>query len=722
MASKKIIDLTAITTLLDTDLSEVSANGAGSFKETRAQTAQNILFTGRSTSFDKVNANTVGAATQLVGPTASYYKYVSQFQFGVGSGTITDPYSDPNSAFTTYSPGFQIIKFDVGTFPLPAVIPVNVTIEGSGKEATVLSGTSLGVNQGSWSVGTNPYIIFRNLTLDFTTSAFSPTTYKTGSKLIFENCIIKTSVAFSNIETVTFINCTVITPTFSFINNIYSYNGIWSTNFTFQDGSPSNVPIINFRSDNDSFLSSANCIISFTGGVATTAVVKIVNSENKLQALTYGNTGGSGSSGFIFIFDATSYPATITSPTSSVAIITSVENWAQVLTAYPTLSANNVFTGQNSFRSPSVLNSVVTTLSGNSGTISAPQLTTGVLTFTTTANASWSLPTAAQMDSQIGGTQPVGAGMRGIEINNPNNFTLTITAGTNFTLGLMSIAGTLVIPANTSVTVGFTKTATTPSYSLYGNSNNPQGSGDVTKAGDNVFTGQNTFLGLTLSNNSAVVLTANSGTMTAGQLLFGNTEFNPTADATWTLPAGTAIDAALSGGSPGSGIGFENICLTNISGFTVTFTAGASSNFNGLSFPGVLILGPNSSVNLKLIKDASTNYIYYGSSGVRTVQAVFSLMIGNGIDLTYPMMRMPFSGKLITASTICQTGTATGTISINATPVTATPNSISTSNNTQSITGANTFSAGDYINITLSSSVTPTRVLITIQYSYNVPL
>ncbi len=670
---------------------------------------------------NKVTSSVVAATTQLYGPTASYYIYVSGFQPGVGTGTITDAYSDPNSAFTTYSPFLTIVKFDVGTFALPPVIPVAITIEGSGKEATILTGTSLNVNQTSWSVISNPSIIFRNLTLDFTTSSFAPTTYQSQSSLVFENCIIKTSVAFSNIANITFINCTVITPTISFVNNINSYNCLWSTNLTIQDGSPTNVPLISFRSDNDSF-TTGNLTISFTGGASTTCLVRLVNSESKLQTLTYGNTGGSGSSGFLFSFDATSYPVTLTSPTSSIRIVTSIENWAQVLTAYPTLAANNIFSGQNSFVSPTLINSGVASLSGNTGTFSAANMVVGVITVATTANATWTLPTGAQMDSQLG-TPAVNLGMRALVINNPNNFTLTINAATGFTLGLLSVAGTLVIPAFTSAVLGFTKATTGPSYALYGNSTfSGGGTGDVTKAGDNQFTGQNTFLGLTLNASNPVVLTANSGTVTAGQLLFGNTIFTPTAGASWTLPSKTAIDGAITLGAPSAGVGFDNLILTNTSPYTIVFTAGSGTNFNGLSAPGQLIMGGNSCVNLKLIKDASTDYIYYGESGIKTVQAVFSLMIGNGIDLTYPMMRMPFSGTLITSSTICQTGTSTGTISINGTSVTATPNSISSSNDTQSITGANTFSSGDYINITLSGSVTPTRILITIQYSYNVPL
>jgi hypothetical protein len=294
------------------------------------------------------------------------------------------------------------------------------------------------------------------------------------------------------------------------------------------------------------------------------------------------------------------------------------------LPGYPLLATNNVFAGQNTFVSPIVQNSVVISLTGNSGTISAAQLTAGVLTFATTANASWALPTAAQMDSQLGAPL-AGGGMRGIELRNPNNFTLTITAGTNFNLGLMSIAGTLVIPANTSVTVGFTRVDATPTYSLYGNSNNPQGSGDVTKAGDNVFTGQNTFMSYSLNNVTPVTLTANGGTLTVGQLFFGNTQFIPTADCTWTLPTQTSIDGALIGGSPGFGIGFDNIMFTNSSNFTVTFVAGTGTNFNGMSSPGILILGPGASVTLKITKDNTPAYVYSGASFGSGSYAIFNV-------------------------------------------------------------------------------------------------
>jgi hypothetical protein len=68
------------------------------------------------------------------------------------------------------------------------------------------------------------------------------------------------------------------------------------------------------------------------------------------------------------------------------------------------------------------------------------------------------------------------------------------------------------------------------------------------------------------------------------------------------------------------------------------------------------------------------------------------------------VVKIPFAGTINETVTICASGTATATFKINTTALGGTANSVSSSGQTQTHSTANTFSAGDDLQITVSSN------------------
>ena len=72
-------------------------------------------------------------------------------------------------------------------------------------------------------------------------------------------------------------------------------------------------------------------------------------------------------------------------------------------------------------------------------------------------------------------------------------------------------------------------------------------------------------------------------------------------------------------------------------------------------------------------------------------------------DVYTIILKARFSGTITETTTICVSGTCTATFSINGTPLGGTANSVSSSEQSQTHSSANTFVAGDDIAVTISS-------------------
>lgn len=95
-----------------------------------------------------------------------------------------------------------------------------------------------------------------------------------------------------------------------------------------------------------------------------------------------------------------------------------------------------------------------------------------------------------------------------------------------------------------------------------------------------------------------------------------------------------------------------------------------------------------------------------GGAGIPTVSQTFfwSWYFPNGTNKGYKLIVNAPIGATITAiTTICESGTATLTGSINATPLGGSANSVSSSESTQPHSSANVMAAGDDFTLTLSS-------------------
>lgn len=90
-------------------------------------------------------------------------------------------------------------------------------------------------------------------------------------------------------------------------------------------------------------------------------------------------------------------------------------------------------------------------------------------------------------------------------------------------------------------------------------------------------------------------------------------------------------------------------------------------------------------------------------------------VIGTLVDGTYTLaLKMPYGVTITEATTKCASGTATATFKINTTALGGTANSVSSSEQSQSHASANAVSAGDDINVTISSASSLTNPVFTL--------
>ncbi|MHB9161396.1 MAG: hypothetical protein ACYC6W_11025 [Nitrosotalea sp.] len=122
-------------------------------------------------------------------------------------------------------------------------------------------------------------------------------------------------------------------------------------------------------------------------------------------------------------------------------------------------------------QNPVPFNLTITSLSASSGTITSIQLCGGIVVFTPSVAATWTLDTGSNIDTTLG----VPNSSRGINIYfiNQSDFPITINAGTGSNLTGMTVANNFIIPPRSSCVTELSKIDSTPTYALFGNSFNP---------------------------------------------------------------------------------------------------------------------------------------------------------------------------------------------------------------------------------------------------------
>lgn len=119
-------------------------------------------------------------------------------------------------------------------------------------------------------------------------------------------------------------------------------------------------------------------------------------------------------------------------------------------------------------QNPLITNKTVATITTNSGTLTGAQLTGGVIIFTPTADATWQVPTASDIEA-ITGAISVDRGFEVLLVND-TAFSVSITTNTGITFGGLTTSGTLILSAFAANKVTFVKNAATPTYVVFGSS------------------------------------------------------------------------------------------------------------------------------------------------------------------------------------------------------------------------------------------------------------
>jgi hypothetical protein len=285
MANKKISELTALSAQSDTDLYETSANGTGSFKETRAQMVSYF----QSSIPNKQNA-----------------LYVSKLgNDTTGNGSFNKPFLTCGKANTAAVAG-QTIYVDAGTYSeSPITFTPNITWVGVSPNSTIIQATLLNLNNGVWNTTTSPYLQFYNLTLSAGSLEFLPTSYVSNSLINFSNANVNANASISKIAKLNIISSQFSSLTMTSILSTISRGSTYLNDITLTSSGIAEVTTITFSSMGDSFN---------TGSVYTnTSDGTTINftASNATQRLSYLSEDGNGNASVNlhrFYFDLVSYP------------------------------------------------------------------------------------------------------------------------------------------------------------------------------------------------------------------------------------------------------------------------------------------------------------------------------------------------------------------------------------------------------------------------------
>lgn len=175
--------------------------------------------------------------------------------------------------------------------------------------------------------------------------------------------------------------------------------------------------------------------------------------------------------------------------------------------------------------------------------------------------------------------------------------------------------------------------------------------------------------------------------------------FNPSSDIVITLPQQSTLATVA-----GTNLQWENIGTAKI-----TWVKEGSETLTG-NIDGDA--GSSGSV----FRNTTTNWSVEGGTFVQGFVINYNLQTVS--DNTFPIIKPNFNGIITSISSICRSGTCTATIKIDSTAVTATANSVSTTEDIEAVTAANTFTNSNFINVTVSSNSSCLDMLLTISGTF----
>jgi hypothetical protein len=495
---------------------------------------------------------------------------------------------------------------------------------GIDKNLVVITMASAALDTTAWNSATSPYLSFLNITLTFTAFDFHPSSLKSNSKYSFYNCIVNNTANLRLVENLEIFNSSFTTLNSYYIANSFSKDSTYSNTLAARAGNSTEVPEVNFYSDGD-FLSN----VSVLNDADTILFAQFKNAADQINSLTIDCASADNTVVFV---DMVSIPTgngvTIQNPGSVSPIVPredlrysntfyGIGNWANNNSAFyytgATGSNANTFAMGRSMTAITVPDAVCL------GFASADQ--SGSFIAWDYSNTVTRGKCAKINQFAVKYNNGYGFGT-----DNPNA-NVDIRAGA--TGDMLFSANAAVADAN--IQAGqLNPYITTTSLILKGkytggsvfNYDLSALTGYPLLSSSNTFTNTNTFSSSIsvkeittplVENLTPNTLTANSGTLSAGQLVAGIIYFTPTADAAWTFPTGSDINTEL--GNTSANRGRKSVRFVNNTSFSVTFSTNTNMNFNGLTTPGTFILPAYGSINFDLVKiDTTPTYSIFGSS------------------------------------------------------------------------------------------------------------
>lgn len=353
--------------------------------------------------------------------------------------------------------------------------------------------------------------------------------------------------------------------------------------------------------------------------------------------------------------------------------------------------------------------------------ISAQALIDGLIKSTPTGNITLTFPTAADLVTALG-VQALPGYTFSVKIGNftatPGVFVIINKTDANVSFSNVS-ATTLYTGTTFDLDVTITDIAT-PAYMVSGGIALPQfpSGGIPSLSGDNIWLGRQTFKNTTIDFESEFSV-GSSFTLTPAATLSKIITIPSVVGAPINIAwcdAASLAEAILSPAIKST----VHLKIVNDSLFPVTMVNVAGDVMTVSLFGGNSVVIPSGGeldVRLVFTAISTPQYLIVGANNplMKSVAPLFIDVVANA---SYQYFKAPYAGKINSISSKCLSGTCTATVTINGTPVTATPNSVSSTNQDQAVTGANTFAAGDYITVDTSSNVACVNMAISVFYTY----
>ena len=144
---------------------------------------------------------------------------------------------------------------------------------------------------------------------------------------------------------------------------------------------------------------------------------------------------------------------------------------------------------------------------------------------------------------------------------------------------------------------------------------------------------------------------------------------------------------------------------------TITFT----DKEQGRDLPNIAEINKLTFTDVNEIKDGINGHaVNLDELGVDFISGIIEELSDREYKL---IINAPYAGTINETTTISASGTCTATFSIGGTPLGGTANAVSTSEVSEVHASANTFSAGDNIELTISSNASCTFLSFTIKFT-----